>query len=174
MSLPSKRVGKQLSVRELCLLALIGALIFATKAALAAIPNVNLNTTIIILTVVFFGWKALYAVGVYIMLEGLVFGFGIWWFSYLYVWPVIVVVAMIFRSNDSAVIWAVIAGIYGLCFGPLMYILYFIINGWHMVFAMWVSGIPYDITFCISNFILTLVLYRPLYRVMDRYVVRET
>ena len=105
---------------------------------------------------------------------GLVFGFGIWWFSYLYVWPVIVVVAMIFRSNDSAVIWAVIAGIYGLCFGPLMYILYFIINGWHMVFAMWVSGIPYDITFCISNFILTLVLYRPLYRVMERYVVRET
>jgi energy-coupling factor transport system substrate-specific component len=81
---------------------------------------------------------------------------------------------MIFRSNDSAVIWAVIAGIYGLCFGPLMYILYFIINGWHMVFAMWVSGIPYDITFCISNFILTLVLYKPLYRVMERYVVRET
>ena len=37
MSLPSKRVGKPLSVRELCLLALIGALIFATKAALAAI-----------------------------------------------------------------------------------------------------------------------------------------
>ena len=79
MNLPSKRVGKPLSVRELCLLALIGALIFATKAALAAIPNVNLNTTIIILTVVFFGWKALYAVGVYIMLEGLVFGLGIWW-----------------------------------------------------------------------------------------------
>ena len=174
MNLPSKRVGKPLSVRELCLLALIGALIFATKAALAAIPNVNLNTTIIILTVVFFGWKALYAVGVYIMLEGLVFGFGIWWFSYLYVWPVIVAVAMIFRSNDSAVVWAVLAGVYGLMFGPLMYILYFIINGWHMVFAMWVSGIPYDITLCISNFILTLVLYRPLYRVMERYVVRET
>jgi len=67
-------------------LALMAALIFGTKVALAGIPNVNLNSVLIILTVVFFGWKALYTVYVYVLLEGLVFGFSVWWVGYLYIW----------------------------------------------------------------------------------------
>ncbi len=150
-------------------MSLMAALIFASKVALAALPNINLNSLLIILTVVFFGWKSLYTVYVYVMLEGLVFGFSIWWFGYLYVWAILVVVAMLLRKNDSAVIWAVIAGLYGLIFGPLMYLEYFAINGgWEMFFAMWVSGIPYDLAHCGGNFVFTLVLYRPLHKVMER------
>ena len=150
----------------------MGALIFAAKEALYALPNVNLNAVLIILTTVFFGWKALYSVAVYILLEGLINnanGFMLWWFSYLYVWPLLVGVAMLFRKNDSALIWAVIAAVYGLVFGPLMYLLYFAVNkGWEMFFAMWVSGIPFDLIHCGSSFVTTLVLYRPLHKVMDR------
>ena len=147
----------------------MAALIFASKVALASLPNVNLNSCLIILTVVFFGWRALYPVYVYVLLEGLVFGFSIWWFGYLYVWAILVAVAMLFRKNESSLIWAVIAAIYGLCFGPLMYLEYFAINGgWEMFFAMWVAGIPYDLTHCISNFVVTLVLYKPLHTVMAR------
>ena len=157
------------------MLALMAALIFGTKVALAGIPNVNLNSVLIILTVVFFGWKALYAVYVYVLLEGLVFGFSVWWFGYLYVWDVLVIAAMLLRKNDSALLWAVTAGAFGLVFGPLMYLEYFAINGgWEMFFAMWVAGIPYDLTHCISNFVLTLVLYKPLYRVMDAILNRKT
>ena len=47
-------------------------MLFAAKAALASLPNININAVIIILTVVFFGWRALYSVAVYIALEGLV------------------------------------------------------------------------------------------------------
>ncbi len=167
MSSPSRSAGK-LSPKELCTLALMAALIFGTKVALAGIPNVNLNSVLIILTVVFFGWKALYTVYLYVLLEGLVFGFSIWWIGYLYVWAILVVAAMLLRRNESALVWAVVAGIYGLVFGLLMYLEYFAINGgWEMFFAMWVAGIPYDITHCVSNFVLTLVLYKPLYRVMD-------
>ena len=147
----------------------MAALIFASKVALAALPNINLNSLLIILTVVFFGWKSLYTVYVYVMLEGLVFGFSIWWFGYLYVWAILVVVAMLLRKNDSAVIWAVIAGLYGLIFGPLMYLEYFAINGgWEMFFAMWVSGTPYALAHCAGNFVFTLVLYQPLHKVMER------
>lgn len=147
---------------------MMGALIFAAKLTLASLPNINLNSLLIILTTVFFGWRALYSVGVYVMLEGLVFGFGIWWFSYLYAWPVLVVIVMLLRKNDSVLVWAVVAGVYGLIFGPLMYILYFMVNGWHMVLAMWVSGIPYDLAHCAGNFVFTLVLYKPLYTVMAK------
>ena len=174
MSSPSRSAGK-LSVREICVLALMAALIFASKVALASLPNININSVLIILTVVFFGWKALYTVYIYVLLEGLIFGFSVWWVGYLYVWAILVVVAMLLRKNDAALLWAVVAGIYGLVFGLLMYLEWFAINGgWEGYFAMWVAGIPYDLTHCVSNFVLTLVLYRPLYRVMDAILNRKT
>ena len=162
----SPSAGK-LSVREIALLPLMGALIFAAKFALASLPNININAVLIILTTIFFGWKALYTVGIYVMLEGLVFGFHVWWISYVFVWPLLVVAAMLLRKNDSALIWAVVAAFWGLIFGPLMYIPYFcILGGWKGYFAMWIAGIPYDLAHAAGNFVFTLVLYRPLSRVM--------
>ena len=153
---------------------MIGALLFAAKTALSSLPNININAVIIILTVVFYGWRALYSVAVYIALEGLVFGgngYMLWWIGYLYTWPLFVAVCMAFRRNNSALIWAVIAAMFGLVFGPLMYLEYFAINGgWEMFFTMWVSGIPYDLAHCGGNFVFTLVLYKPLYRVMEHYL----
>ena len=108
---------------------------------------------------------------IYVLLEGLVFGFQIWWFSYVFVWPLLVVVAMAFRKNDSALIWAVIAALWGLLFGPLMYIPYFcILGGWKGYFAMWIAGIPYDLTHAAGNFVFTLVLYPPLHKVMEHFL----
>ena len=149
----------------------MAALIFGSKVALASLPNININSVLIILTVVFFGWKALYTVYIYVLLEGLIFGFSVWWVGYLYIWAVLVVAAMILRKNDSALIWAVAAGVFGLVFGPLMYLEWFAINGgWEGFFAMWVAGIPYDLAHCAGNFAFTLVLYRPLHRVMEKLV----
>lgn len=158
----------------MCVLTMLGALIFAAKEALYALPNVNLNAVFIILATVFFGWRALYSVAIYVLLEGLINnanGFMLWWIGYLYVWPLLVCVAMLFRKNDSVIVWAVIAAVYGLVFGPLMYLEYFAINGgWEMFFTMWVSGIPFDLIHCGSNFVTTLVLYKPLYAVMKRFL----
>ena len=173
MSSPTRPQPK-LSAREICILALMGALIFAQKVAFSAIPNVNLNAVLIILTTVFFGWKAMFSVLIYVMLEGLVYGGNsifLWWFSYLYIWPLLVAICMIFRKNDSAFIWAVIAAVYGLCFGPLMYLTYFAVNGnWNGFFSMWVSGILFDLAHCASNFVFTLVLFKPLSRVMEKFL----
>ena len=160
----------KLTARELCILAFFAALIFVVKAALASIPNVNLNALLIILVTLYFGWKALYTVSVYVLLEGLIFGFNIWWFSYLYIWPLLVVLVMAFRKNRSPLLWAILAGIYGLLFGPLMYIGYFaILGGWRGFAAMWIAGIPYDLIHAVSNFLTVLILFKPLSRVMDRF-----
>ena len=153
------------------MLAFFAALMFSVKTALASIPNVNLNALLIILAAVYFGWRALYAVGVYILLEGLIFGFSIWWFSYLYIWPLLVVLAMLFRENDSPLLWAILAGVYGLLFGPLMYIGYFaVLGGWRGYAAMWIAGIPYDLIHAVSNFLTVLILFKPLSRIMDYFV----
>ena len=168
----SRTPSAKLTPRDLCILSVIAALIFAAKVALSPLPNINLNAILIILTTVYFGWKALYTVGVYVMLEGLVYGFSIWWISYLYVWPLLAVIVMMARKNRSPLIWAVIAGVYGLLFGPLMYLGYFaVLGGWTGYLAMWIAGIPYDLTHAVSNFFTVLVLYKPLSKVMDRYAV---
>ena len=160
----------KLTLRSLCALSILAALLFSTKVALASLPNVNLNALIIILTTVFFGWNALYTVAVYILLEGVFFGFHIWWICYLYIWPLLVVAVMALRRNHSPLIWAVFAGVYGLLFGPLMYLGYFaILGGWRGYPAMWIAGIPYDLTHAVSNFFTVLVLYKPLSLVMARF-----
>jgi len=167
MKSPSRQAGK-LSAREVCVLALMAALMFGTKLAMAALPNININAPIIILTTVFFGWKALYTVGIYIMLEGLTFGFGLWWLSYWYLWPTLVLIAMLLRKNGSALIWAVTAAVFGLCFGLLCSIPYLFVGGWELAFSYWISGLPFDFSHCAGNFCLTLVLFKPLHSLMEK------
>ena len=144
---------------------------FAVKMALSSLPNINLNALILILVTVFFGWKALYTVCVYVLLEGLMFGFGIWWVSYLIVWPLLVVLAMAVRKTASPLLWAVFAGLFGLAFGPMMYVIFFTVTGgWEGFLPMWIAGIPYDLVHAVSNFLTVLILFRPLEKVFSRFV----
>lgn len=165
------RSGKSVTVRDLCFLSLVAALMFAVKMALSSLPNINLNALILILVTVFFGWKALYTVCVYVLLEGLMFGFGVWWVSYLIVWPLLVVLAMAVRKNASPLLWAVFAGLFGLAFGPMMYVIFFTVTGgWEGFLPMWIAGIPYDLVHAVSNFLTVLILFRPLSKVFSRFV----
>jgi len=163
-----KAIKPPLSLRELIELSLMGAFMFGTQVVMASLPNVNVVSVLIILTVIFYGAKAFYSVAVFVLLEGLLYGFGLWFISYLYIWAVLVTVALIFRKNKSSLIWAVIAGLFGLSFGLLCTVPYFFIGGVPMALSYWVSGIPFDVTHCISNFILTLLLIGPLCRLMQK------
>lgn len=140
----------------------MGALMYALQAALASIPNIHVTAVLIIVTSCTFGWRAMYSVCIFVLLEGLTYGFGIWWVSYLYAWPLLAAVAVLMRKNDSALIWAVAAALHGLCFGALCAIPYFFAGGPAMAFSYWVSGVPFDLAHCAGNFVLTLVLYKPL------------
>lgn len=156
------------SLRELCLLSLLGAVMLALQVAASGLPNIHFTAIIIILTAVFFGWKCLYAIVVFIMLEGLVWGFGLWWACYWYLWPALAIPAIILRKNRSALVWAIIAALHGLFFGFLYALAYVFVGGWEMVFAKWLSGIPFDLAHCAGNFIITLVLFKPLYNAFEK------
>lgn len=150
----------------------MGALMFVLKVALASLPNVHLGAVLIVLTAVLFGWRSMYSIAIYVLLEGLVYGFSVWWISYLYAWPLLGAVCVLMRKNDSAFIWAVVTGIFGLSFGALCAIPYFFIGGWEMALSYWVGGIPFDLMHCAGNFVLTLVLFKPLSRAMKAALKR--
>ncbi len=158
----------ELHLSELTILSLMGALMFALQVAMASIPNVHMTAVLIILTAIFFGWKCLFSVAVFIMLEALVWGFGLWWLCYWYLWPLLAVPAVLLRRCRSAFLWAVIAALHGLFFGAFCSIPFLFIGGWEMALSYWISGLGFDLIHCAGNFVITFVLFTPLYKVMEK------
>lgn len=167
------RKNQKLSVRELVLLAFLAALMMGTKVALSAIPNVHLCAVFILLAVLLFGKRAFYAVFTYVLLEGVFYGFGLWFISYLYAWPLLALAALPLRSNRSWLLWAVLAAAHGLLFGLLCAIPYIFVIGFPGAVTWWVSGFPYDCLHAASNFVLTFFLLKPMYQVSRKLLGRK-
>ena len=93
-----------------------------------------------------------------------------WWINYLYVWSIQALITLLFRKNDSVWFWSILSGIYGITFGALCTIPYFAIGGISGAFAYWTSGLLFDIIHCISNFIVCLVLFKPIRYVLEKCI----
>ncbi|MBQ8893722.1 MAG: hypothetical protein IJ043_04860 [Clostridia bacterium] len=155
-------------LRELTALAVFAALMIALQVALAGLPNIELVTLLIILATLHFGPKALLSVAVFVLVEGLIYGFHLWWINYLYVWPILVLIVLALKRWSHPILWAIVAGIYGLAFGTLCSIPYFITGGWGAGIGYIVSGIPFDIPHCIGNTASVLLLFYPLDHVLKK------
>ena len=147
---------------ELAVLALLGALMFGAKVAMAALPNIEPVSLLILIYTAVFGRKALYPIYIYVLLELLMWGIGLWNINYLYVWLVLFLLCRGLRNMESPWGWAVLSGAFGLGFGLLCTPVYCISGGWAFGLSWWISGIPFDVAHCAGNFCLALVLYRPL------------
>lgn len=148
----------RIKTRELTELAILSVLIFVGKEMMNAVPNVHPVMPLIIFGVITYGFRAIYPIIIFIVLEISLYGLGVWSISYLYIWPIFFLICMLFRRNRNYIVWALIAGLYGLAFGALSEIPFVILNGFATAFAAWISGIPFDLVHGASAFALTLVL----------------
>ena len=148
--------------------ALLGAITFVTKMALAPLPNIEPVSLMIMLYAVILGKRCFFPVLVYIGLEWLVWGFGLWTANYLYIWPLLAGIAYLFRGMEAPLGWAVLSGAFGLCFGALCAPVYAIAGGWAYGLSWWVAGIPFDLLHCAGNFAIALVLFNPLRRLLKK------
>ncbi|NLT58642.1 MAG: hypothetical protein GXX99_06730 [Clostridiales bacterium] len=148
---------------------LIGGLTTAAQLAMAPLPNIEPVSLIFLLCGATFGLQTLFAAAVFVLLEGLVFGFGPWWFSYLYLWPLAVLLGALFRRMEGALPWALLSGFYGLAFGTLSALIFLPFGGVALFFSTVLSGIPFDLLHCGGNFAIMLLCYRPLRRLLRRY-----
>ncbi len=162
------------SARELALLAVCTAVLFGAKEAMALLPNIEPVTLLLLLYTLFFGRKTFWIVAVFVLLEGLLYGFGTWWPMYVYIWPLWCVAVMLLRRlQPTLLLWACAAGLFGLAFGALCLPMHMLLMGAAGGFGWWVAGIPMDLLHGGGNFVLTLVLFDPLYRVMERCLKRN-
>ncbi len=145
------------------------AVLEVSKHMLDALPNIELVSFLIIVYTMCFGVrKTLATIYLYVLAECMLFGFGLWSVSYLYVWDVLVLLVVLFKKSESALFFACISGAFGLMFGALCAIVTLVIGGWSMAFTWWVAGIPYDLVHCFGNFFICLLLYTPVRRGLDQ------
>lgn len=155
-------------LRRLCCVSMMGVLLVVSKEAMAFLPNFEPVSLLVILFTLSFGWRmGLGAVAVFLAAEGLLYGFGIWWVMYLYIWPLLWGLAWLFRWMKRGWQWALLSGLYGLAFGTLCSLVYLPAGGVKMAFSWIVSGLPFDAAHAAGNFLLMFVLYHPLRRALD-------
>ena len=162
----SKKNG--LSLGETVLFGMLGALIFALQVVMAPLPNIEPVSLLIMLFAVTFGWKSLYCVYTFVAMEILFHGIGLWNINYLYIWTVLAVAAIVLRKMDAALGWALLSAVFGLCFGLLCGIADVFIGGFGYAATKWVSGIPFDLLHCGGNFVIALILWKPLRKLLEQ------
>ena len=158
----------KLTAKDITLIGLMVAIIEVCKVIMKDLPNIELTTFWVMMFTLYFGKKIIYVIPTFILIEGVMFGFGMWWIMYLYLWPLLGLVTWIFRKNNSILFWSTVSGLFGLLFGLFGAFPYIVTTGFHGAFAWWIQGIPWDITHAIANFALMLVLYGPIRRIMNR------
>lgn len=160
--------NKKISVKNIALLGVMIAILEGAKNVLAFLPNVELVSLLIILYALYLDKLVFLVVPAFVLIEGCIYGFGLWWIMYLYTWPLLAVLTMIFKKQESVWFWSIFSGLFGLFYGALSSVPYIFIGGFKTAFSWWIAGIPFDIVHCISNFVLCLVLFGPLRTVMRR------
>ncbi len=149
--------------------AMLSALLVVLQMAMAFLPNIEPVSLLVLVYALVLRRKVFYILFPFAVLEGLIFGFGLWWVSYLYVWPLWAWIVLRLDPHSGSWTWAVASGAFGLSFGALCALPYLAGGPWAAV-SYWLAGIPFDLLHCLGNFCLALVLAEPLRKLLDRLV----
>lgn len=154
--------------KDIALIGIMLAIVEVVKISLSSIPGVELVSLLFMMYTLFFKEKMVYVLTAFCLIEGVLYGFGIWWFAYLYVWAFLVIIVYLFRKRQSVWFWSILLGLYGLFFGTLYVPIYIVTSGWETAVSWWIAGRTTDIIHGVANFVLCLVLFKPLARVIKR------
>lgn len=160
----------KLSVKELILFGMLGGIVSLSQIALSFIPNVETVTLFIIIFSLIYRKKALFIVFVFVIIMGIIYGFGLWWWGYLIIWPLLCLLTIRLKKIllKSSIIRSVYSGLFGLLFGAFFAIPYAIFGGINAGIAYWISGIPFDIIHGVGNYFIMLILGETLLKLINK------
>ncbi len=149
----------KIKVIDIVILAMLGALMYVGDIAFEALPNIHLVGVFIVATTYVYRVKALFPIYIYVFLNGLISGFGIWWIPYLYIWAVLWGFTMLLprQMSKKAAPFAFMAvcALHGFLFGTLYAPFQAIMFGLDFkgTLAWIVAGLPFDAIHGVSNFL---------------------
>ena len=149
----------KLTIREMAVFSMLGALMYVSKVIMEWAPNIHLLGVFTIAFTVVYRAKALYPIYIYVLLNGLFGGFGIWWIPYLYIWAVLWGITMLLPRKMpkpvAVVVYSVVNALHGYGFGILYAPAQALLFGLSLkgMIAWIVAGFPFDVIHGTSNFI---------------------
>lgn len=156
-----------MTAKRITRIALFSAILYISKLALESVPNVELVSFLIIIYSLVFGYEVIVAVCVFNLCEVVQWGFGTWVITYLYVWPLLAVITILLKKiiKEEIFVWAVVSGLFGLIFGSMFAIIYIPVSP-SFALNYWISGLPWDVWHCIANFIIMLLIGKPVLKAL--------
>ena len=159
----TRKALNKVNTKELAGMALLSAILLIGQVGLSFLPNIEIVSLLIYIYTQIYRKKVFFIIYVFVFLEGCIYGVGLWWFGYLYIWSILALIVLLHGKQQTPVLMTgVILGAYGISFGFLYSIPYFAAGGWAAGFSYWVSGIPFDLLHCAGNVAVSLICYRPL------------
>ena len=149
---------------EMCVFALLGGVMFASKILMEALPNIHLLGMLTMTYTLVFRKKALIPIYLYVFLNGLFAGFNLWWMPYLYIWTILWGVTMLLPRNWSKKTKAIVYPLVCACHGALFGILYAPAQAlmfhltWKETIVWLVSGLTFDLLHTVGNFVAGLAI----------------
>ena len=163
----------KLSVREIAVFGVLGAIMYASKLVMEVLPNMHLLSMFIIALTVVYRVKALYPIYTFVLITGLFSGFASWWLPYLYVWTILWAGVMALPKKmtpKAATIAYMLLGaahgcLYGCLYAPVQALMFGL--SFEGMLAWIAAGLPFDLIHGASNFF-TGILVVPLVRVLKQ------
>ncbi len=163
----------KLTIKEMAIFAMLGALMIVSKLALELLPNMHLLGMFTVTFTVVYRQKALYPIYIFVILTGLFYGFPLWWVPYLYIWAILWGVVMLLPrslpSNLRPFVYVWVCALHGLFYGSLYAPAQALLFGLDLkgMLAWIVAGLPWDGIHGVSNLFAGLLIY-PLVLLLTR------
>ena len=147
----------KLRVKDIAVFGMLGALMYASKIIMDVLPNIHLIGTFIVAMTAVYRSKALYPLYIFVLLTGLMNGFGTWWIPYLYIWAVLWGMAMLIPKKipekAKPIVYSAVCSLHGFLYGVLYAPAQALLFGLDFEATLtWIAtGIPFDITHGISS-----------------------
>jgi len=154
----------KLSVKEIVVFGMLGALMYASKVIMEVLPNIHLLGVFTVAFTVVYRKKALYPIYTYVLLNGLFAGFNTWWIPYLYIWTLLWGAVMLLPKNMpkkvAPIVYMSVCAAHGFLFGTLYAPAQAIMFGLNFksTVAWIIAGLPYDAIHGVSNFFCGLLI----------------
>ena len=155
---------KALSIRELVLFAMLGALMFCSKIIMEALPNVHLLGMFTIVFTIVYRKKALIPIYVYVALVGIYAGFAYWWVHHLYVWTILWGITMLLPKKMprvvAIIVYCTVGCLHGLLYGAMSAPVETVVHGFNFEQTLaWIGyGMPFDVIHAIGNTVTALLV----------------
>lgn len=149
----------KLSLKEITVFSMLGAIMYASKMLMQLLPNIHLLGAFVIAITLVYRKKALYPIYTYVLIEGIFAGFALWWIPYLYLWTLLWGAVMLLPKNMNKklapFVYMGVCALHGFLFGtlyaPFQALAYGL--GFKGMIAWIIAGFPFDAIHGVSNFI---------------------